>query len=302
MVDINRGTTGVNLPPDVAGEIWGGIVEQSAVMRAARQINLPGSGVSIPLITGDAAAAWVDETDEKPVSRATLGNKTMTPYTLAVIEPFSNQFRRDLPALYNELVRRLPFALAKTFDATVFGATTAPGANFDTLAGSPQMSVDSTGTFGDVAAIVNAVAAAGGDLSAWLATPALHGLLLTTVDGNGRQIFVPDASTSQVGSVFGAPVFKTRATMPTNMTGAAGDFSGSAVYGTVEGVQISISDSASITDGTVEVGAGETAVDIPNVINLWQRNMFAVRAEIEVGFRVRDEDHFVRVNSGTSIA
>ena len=56
-----------------------------------------------------------------------------------------------------------------------------------------------------------------------------------------------------------------------NLVGVAGDWS-QAVYGTVEGVQVAISDQATLTDG-------ETA------INLFEQNMFAVRAEIEVGFR-----------------
>ena len=286
MVDINRGTSGVNLPPAVASEIWGGIVEQSAVMQAARQVALPGAGISIPMVTGEPTAAWVDETDEKPVSRHTLDNKMMTPYTLAVIEPFSNQFRRDLSGLYGELVRRLPFALAKTFDATVYGATTAPGSNFDQLDGAPALVVDGTDTFADLAAVLNAVAAQGAELSDWLASPALHGLMLTATDALGRQFFVNDpAGSSRVGSVFGAPVLRTRGTMPANTTGYAGDFAGSAVYGTVEGIQISISDQATLTDGA-------------STINLWQRNMFAVRAEIEVGFRVRDVNHFVALTDG----
>lgn len=293
-IDINRTTSGVNLPPAVSSEIWGATVEESAVMRAARRINLPGAGVSIPLITGDAAAGWVDETDEKPVSRATLDNKTMTPYTLAVIEPFSNQFRRDLPALYAELARRLPFALAKKFDETALGNSAAPGSNFDTLATAPTMTVDATGTFGDLAAVLNAIAAAGGDLSAWIASPALHGLLLTATDSLGRQFFISDpANQRTVGSVFGAPVFKSRSNFATgpdaddDIIGVAGDFAGSAVYGTVEGVSVSISDQATLTDGE-------------NTINLWQRNMFAVRAEVEVGFRVRDVNHFIKINDGTA--
>jgi HK97 family phage major capsid protein len=293
-VDINRGTTGVNLPPDVASEIWGNLVEESAVMSAARRINLPGNGVSIPLITGDASAGWVDESEEKPVSRATLDNKTMTPYTLAVIEPFSNQFRRDLPALYSELQRRLPFALAKKFDETVFGVGAAPGSNFDQLTTAPTLTVDGTNTFADLAAVLNAIAATGADLSGWIASPALHGLLLTAVDTTGRQFFISDpANQRTVGSVFGAPVYKTRATMPTgagataDKTGYAGDWQGSAVYGTVEGVQISISDQATLTDGV-------------DAINLWQRNMFAVRAEVEIGFRVRDVNHFVSINDGVA--
>ncbi len=293
-VDLNRGTTGVNLPPAVASEIWGATVVASAVMQAARRISLPGSGVSIPLVTGDATAAWVAETDEKPVSRATLNNKMMTPYMLAVIEPFSNQFRRDLPALYRELVRRLPFALGKIFDQTVFGTTTAPGANFDNLTTAPTLTVDATNTFADLAAVLNAIAAQGATLTDWIVSPSLHGLMLTAVDSMGRQFFISDpANQSRVGSVFGADVLLTRATMPTGVgatadkTGYAGDWEGSAVWGSVEGVQISISDQATIND------AGTP-------LNLWQRNMFAVRAEIEVGFRVRDVNHFVSVNDGTA--
>lgn len=292
MVDISRATTGVNLPEAVAAEIWGATSQASAVMRAARQVNLPGSGVSIPVITGDAAADWVAETDEKPVARPTLDNKLMTPYTLAVIVPFSNQFRRDLPGLYAELVRRLPNSLGKKFDETVFGADAAPGSNFDTLATAPELTVDSTDTFADLAAVLNAIAAQDAELTHWIAKPSLHGLLLTATDNNGRQFFVSDpASTSSVGSVFGAPVLRTRATMVESTTegddqGIAGDFAGSAVWGSVEGVQISVSDQATLTDG-----AGS--------INLWQQNMFAVRAEIEVGFRVRDVNHFVRIQDAT---
>ena len=43
------------------------------------------------------------------------------------------------------------------------------------------------------------------------------------------------------------------------------------MYGTVEGVKISISDEATLTISN-------------SAVNLWEHNMFAVRAEIEVGF------------------
>jgi len=293
-ININRTTSGVYLPPQVSSEIWAATVEQSAIMQAARRVNLPGAGITIPLITSEATADWVAETDEKPVSRPTLDNKAMTPYTLAVIVPFSNQFRRDLPALYAELVRRLPFALARKFDATVAGAYSPPGSGFDTLASAPQMTVDGTNTFSDTAAVLNAVAAADAELSHWIVKPPLHALLITTVDALGRQIFIPNSLTGtpqrQVGSIWGATVIRTNAELKTSSivgddTGLAGDFANSAVWGSVEGVQVSISDQATLTDGQT-------------TINLWQRNMFAVRAEIEVGFVVRDVNHFVRITDG----
>ena len=101
-IDINRNT--INLPGEVSSEILQKTQESSAVMSLARQIALPGLGVTIPVITGDPEAEWVGETDKKPVKRGSMATKVMTPYTLAVLVPFSNQFRRDIPALYDALV------------------------------------------------------------------------------------------------------------------------------------------------------------------------------------------------------
>jgi HK97 family phage major capsid protein len=288
--DLKRGTSGVVLPAQVSSEIWATTQEASAVMAASRQIALPGSGITVPMITGDSAAGWVAESAEKPVSHATLSNKSMTPYKLAVIETFSMEFRRDLPTLYGELVRRLPNALAKKFDETVL-AGTAPGSNFDVLSGAPALTVDGTSTYADLVAVFSAIAAAGGDLSAWLASPAFQATLLSSVDGFGRPLFTNSPNTDNVvGQLLGAPVYRTRRSLKASTTvgddvAVAGDFASSAIYGTVEGVQVDISDQATVNDGGTQV-------------NLWQRNMFAVRAEIEIGFIVRDVNHFVRITDG----
>ena len=285
MVDISRDTSGVSLPADLSDEIWANVVESSTIMSAARQIRLPGAGAVIHQITADAVAGWVAETAEKPVSRATLANKTMTPYKLAVIEPFSNEFRRDLPGLYAELARRLPFALAKKFDETVYGVGAAPGGNFDQLSTTTTtQTVDATDTLGDLIAAYNAVVAEGGDIDRWIASAGLVGLLISA---NAATDSFDLTSSAQVASVFGAPVVKTRASMPSGTIGYAGDFQADAVYGTVEGVQVSINDSATLTDGD-------------GSINLWQQNMFAIRAEIEVGFRVTDADRFVALEAAAS--
>ena len=292
-IDLNRTSTNVYLPPAVASEIWSTAIEESAVMRLARQITLPGGGVSVPVITGDAQADWVAETDNKPISRPTLDNKLMTPYMLAVIVPFSNQFRRDLPGLYAELARRLPSALSRKFDATVFGLDAgAPGDNFDTLGAAA--SVGFTGnTWGGLVAADTAVALGGGMLNGWALAPQARALLLTATDGNDRPLYVNNISDGAVPRLLGAPVYSTTAVYGADADGGgagtaaqigfAGDWN-SAHYGTVEGVQVSISDQATLTDGATQ-------------INLWQRNMFAIRAEIEVGFRIRDLDHFVRLTN-----
>lgn len=290
-IDLNRTSAGVAdlLPKEISTEIWGNAVKDSVIMQAARRIALPGGGVTVPLVTGDAVADWVDETDNKPVSRATVSSKSITPYKLAVIEPFSNEFRRDLPGLYAELARRLPYALAKKFDSTVLGGT-APGSNFDTLTAATAIQVDGTDTLGDLANALTTVGAAGGDLSHWLISPQAEGTIMTAKDGAGNYAFLRDARTDggAIGSIFGRDVLKSTAVYTTgtpNVIGYAGDFAGSAVWGSVEGIKVDISDQATLTDGST-------------TINLWQRNMFAIRAEIEVGFVVRNGAHFVKLTDG----
>lgn len=78
-LDISRSTTGVSdlLPKQISSEIWANTLENSAAMKLARRINLPGTGLTIPVITGDAQASWVNETDVKPVSQATLDRKSV---------------------------------------------------------------------------------------------------------------------------------------------------------------------------------------------------------------------------------
>ena len=295
-IDLNRTSTNVGalLPKEISQEIWSTAVEESVVMRASRRINLPGAGLTIPIITGDAEADWVAETDEKPVSDVALSNKSMTGYKLAVIETFSDEFRRDLPALYAELARRLPSALGRKFDQTVLHGT-APGSNFDVLSGSASVAVDATDTVGDLVGALSAVGVAGGDLSHWLLSPQAEGLVMTAKDAAGNFALLRDVqnSTGAIGSLFGRPVLKSRSVYanPTDpgadTIGFAGDFANSAIYGVVEGIQVKVSDTATVNKNGTQ-------------LNLWQRNMFAILAEVEVGFIVRDPAHFVKLTGGTT--
>ena len=271
-IDTNRTTIG--LPAEVSSEILAKTQDASAVMQLARQIQLPGRGVEIPVITSDPEAAWVAETGEKPVSNPGLSKKVMSAYKLAVIVPFSNEFRRDASALYDELVRRLPGALAKKFDATVFGkAANKPGSNFDTLGACEAYAID-TNTYAGLVSADAGIAAAGGNLDGFALSPQGKGVLLGAVDNNKRPLFINSVAEGAIPMILGAKTVLSKGAFvagdETNTVGVAGDWT-QAMYGTVEGVQIAISDQASLKIGD-------------DTINLFQHNMFAVRAEIEVGF------------------
>lgn len=270
---INVSRSSITLPTTVSSEIIQKTQESSAVMSLARQVALPGTGLTIPVILGDPEPAWVAETDKKPVSRPTLDTKLMSAYTLAVIVPFSNQFKRDIPALYDALVARLPLALAKKFDNTVFGGTSAPGSNFDTFAACTAQAIK-TNTYAGFVAAETDIANHDGILNGYVLAPQGKSILLNAVDGNKRPLFINSVAEGAVPMILGSPAKYSKGAYVAgspDVVGFAGDWT-KAAYGTVEDVQISISDQATLQDGE-------------NSINLWQQNMFAVRAEIEVGFR-----------------
>lgn len=286
----------ISLPMDVSSEIIQKTQESSAVMQLARQIALPGRGLTIPVIASDPEAAWVGETNSKPVSNPEFSTKLMTPYTLAVIVPFSNQFRRDMAALYDACINRLPGALSKKFDNTVFGGSEAPGSNFDTLASVTAVSINPE-TYSDVSpasynALVQAqlnIALNDGVLNGWVLSPQGQSILLTSRDEDGRPLFINNIATDSIPNIFGAPTKISKGAYingTPKTVGFAGDWT-KAMYGVVEGVNISISDQA-----TLDLGSG-------NTINLFQQNMFAVRAEIEVGF-VADTSVFNKLTSAGS--
>lgn len=276
MADINRTTT-ITLPPEVSSEILQKTQDDSAVMALARQITLPGTGATVPVITGDPSAAWVAETGVKPVSNPGVSTKLLTPYKLAVIETFSNEFVRDAAALYDALVARLPLALANKFDNTVIGGTTKPGDNFEDMSTCTSVALTATTAYTQLVTATSNIATAGGIVNGFAISPQCKAMLLSAVDGQNRPLFINSVADGAIPQILGAPtvqskgMYKAKAASTPAVVGIVGDWT-QAVYGTVEGVQIAVSDQATLTTGD-------------STINLWQNNMVAVRAEIEIGFR-----------------
>ena len=283
--------TSIDLPVDVSQEIIQKTQEESAIMQLARQIPLPGRGAAVNVITSDPEAAWVGETNAKPVSDPGLATKILRGYKLAVIVPFSNEFRRDVATLYDAVVDRLPRALGAKFDATVFGNGSAPGSDFDTFASVTAQAIGADAYAGLVAADGD-VAAHGGIMNGVVLAPQGKSILLSSVDRDGRPLFINSVAEGAIPMVLGARTLQSKGayvagTSPApNKVGIVGDWTQS-VFGTVEGVRITYSE-----DATLDLGNG-------TLINMFQDNMFAVRAEIEVGFRA-DTSVFNALTDATS--
>lgn len=279
MSGISTNRTDISLPTELSNEILQKTQDASAVMSLARRIELPGRGVTIPVITSDPTASWVDETAAKPVSDPGVSQKVMSAYKLAVIVPFSMEFRRDAAALYDELVRRLPGALAYKFDYTVFHGS-APGANMDVFSSCTAQSLATGYEYAGLVAADGDIAAHGGIMNGIALSPAGKSALLSALDGDNRPLFINSVAEGAVPMVLGARTVLSKAAYKAgasgspstpNVVGIAGDWS-QALYGTVEGVRITYSEDAALTINST-------------LTSLFEHNMFAVRAEIEVGFR-----------------
>lgn len=283
-------TTAITLPTELSSEILQKAQSESAIMRLSRQIELPGAGLTIPVILGDPEAAWVAETGVKPVKRPNLAAKVMSAYTLAVIVPFSNKFRRDMGVLYDNIVARLPGALARKFDRTVVGDGNAPGNNFDTFGNCTAQSLIATQghtAYNGIVAADADIADHDGLLSGFAFSPAGRSILLNATDSNGRPLFVNSAAEGAPDRLLGVPVHFNKGVYKPGVApvgtgagtpaivGVAGDWN-MAMYGIADTFDLSISDQATLTYLNDQ---NQTVT-----INLWQQNMFAVRAEFEVGY------------------
>jgi len=298
--DISRKTTNVIFDPEVSGEIIAKAQEQSAIMQLAQRMSIAPEGKKFQTITGDPAPEWVAETNKKPVDFFTFGTKTVIPYKMALIVPFSMEFRRDKGALYDECIRRVPALFGKKFDATAMG-TSAPGTGFDVFGGASKATIlpdtsNNIDVYDRFLAVDSAIGAADGIMNGIALAPQGRSVVLGAKDGQGYPIFTPGVQSGQLGNILGADVSvkkgvyvagtaatQSAAGVPA-VVGIAGDWD-EAAYGVIGTLTGSISEEATLS----YTDANSQTVTLA----LWQQNMFAIRFEIELALMVRDINKFV---------
>lgn len=264
-IDLNRTSGSLNLPARDSGEVFTRMSQASAFQKAARQIVLPGTG-SVVHNLGKVTASIVGETDVKPVSTPAVASKIVSANTFSVIIPVSNQLISDAGALVAAVREEAPKAIAEKFDATVAGLAAAAPANFGTVGDADTLTVNSYASF---VAALGTVAANGARPTAAVISTALFYQLAAVVNDFGVPVF--DITDTTIN---GLPYYLYDSL---EAEGFVGDFS-NAVWGNVEGITVSVSDSATL-----------------NGVSMFERNMTAIRVEARLGFQIADINDYVKV-------
>lgn len=235
-------------------------------------------------------AYWVDEAEKIQTSKATWLDAKMEAKKLAVIIPVSKEFLKySVTDFFNEMKPAIAEAFYTKFDqAALFGngspyaAGVSVWENIDTSA---NKIVKGTGTnlYQDFNSLLALVEDADADPNGLTTTKKFRKDLRGTVDTQGLPIFndvkggaTADALGLPIGYVNGKAWDYTKAEVIT------GDWD-YARYGILQGIEYSISEDATLS--TV-VGADGKA------INLFERDLVALKATMMVAFMTLKEDAF----------
>lgn len=283
------------LSPNQAAAYFDEARKSSVFQTLAREVPLGINGEQVPVVTSKASASWVAEGGRKPLSKGTVGLKSMKPQKIAAIAVVSAEVVRANPANYVELFRAdIAEAMGLAFDAAVLHGTNSPfgaGMNLD-AASIASVEIGTGATVYDdlvsgLSTLVNAKTSHGTRrrLTGFAFDSVIEPVFLSAKDGNGTPLLVLDGATDTAEAIRLGRVIGRRATMSDgiatddlkSVVGYGGDFS-QVVWGKVGGITYDVSTEATVTiDGTLT--------------SLWEHNLVAIRAEAEFGVLLNTDDN-----------
>lgn len=284
-------TSILELTPAEVNGIFSEVRKQSVVQRLARQVPLAPGGTKTVVWTGKPVAGFVGEGDEKPVSDPTATTKTMTPEKLAVIVPVSAELVRASQGngLLEDLQAQMVEAIAVAFDQAVLYGTDSPfAASLADTSYEVELDADGVGVYKSLNGVLRTLSVAGKKLTGWALDTVVEADLNEAGPNGVSSIFVDSAAEPNTvfrsGRLLGRPAFlgEGLGAEDGSVLGFGGDFS-QIVWGQVSSINIDVTDQATIT------------LNDNSTLNLWQRNMLALRAEVEYGVLINDVNAFVKI-------
>ena len=263
---------------------------QSAVTKLAKFENMTKPEKEFTYLASGPGAYWVGEGEKIQTSKATWLKAKMVSKKLGVIIPVSKEFLRyTVSAFFNQMRPAIAEAFAIKFDqAALFGVNSPFGAGVSVWekvnAKGNKVALDSIGNlYDELNGVMALIEDADKDADGFTTTRRFRQKLRGAKDENGLPIF-NDAKAGATQSALGLPIgyVDSKAWDYTKALLLAADWNMTR-YGIPQGMEYKISEDATLT--TVLGEDGEP-------INLFERDMFALRVTQQVGFMTLTDDAF----------
>jgi HK97 family phage major capsid protein len=266
---------------------------QSAVTKLAKYEEMTKPEKEFTYLASGPGAYWVGEGERIQTSKAQWLTAKMVSKKLGVIIPVSKEFLRYSVSNFFEQMRpAIAEAFAIKFDqAALFGVNSPFGTGVSVFekiqASGNTIALNSIGNlYDELNGLMALVEDADKDVDGFTTTRRFRQKLRGTKDGNGLPIF-NDATAGATQQALGLPIgyvdSKSWDYEKALLLAADWDYTR---YGIPQGMEYAISEDATLT----------TVVDENNVpINLFERDMVALRVTQQVGFMTLADDAFAAI-------
>lgn len=295
-VTLSDAKTGT-IPAEQGTLILKDFMQNSVVAQLATFENMTKPKKQFTYLADGPGAYWVGEGEKIQTSKATWLTAEMEAKKLGVIIPVSKEFLNySVEDFFNEIKPAIAEAFYSKFDQAALFGTGSPYAVgtsvFEriTTSGNTVKRGTTDNLYTDLNGVLALVEDGDNEVNGFTTIRKFKQHLRGAVDASKNPIF-NDATQGAPAQVLGLPVGYANAKSwdATKAEIIAGDFK-YARYGILQGIEYSISEDATLSSIKDENG---------DAINLFERDMFALRATMHVGFMTLKEDAFAALTPAT---
>lgn len=286
------------IPQEQATLVLKEFMQQAAITKLAKYEPMTKPEKKFTYLASGPGAYWVGEGERIQTSKATWLEAVMRTKKLGVIIPVSKEFLNYTVAdFFNQIRPAIAEAFAIKFDqAALFGVDSPFGTGVSVFekanAAGNKVELNSIGNlYDELNAVMALLEDADKDANGFTTTRRFRQKLRGAKDQNGLPIF-NDARNGATSEALGLPIgyVDSKSWDYTKAELLAADWNYTR-YSVLQGIEYRISEDATLT--TVQDDQG-------NPINLFERDMFALRATMQVGFMTLADDAFAALTPDTT--
>lgn len=279
-----------SIPTQFATEMIGEVVQNSAVMQLAQAEEMTAPKKEITYLADGPGAYWVGEAERIQTSKATWLSAEMEAKKIAVILPVSKEFLRySVTDFFNMIRPKIAEAFYTKFDqAALFGTNSPYAAGHSILAAAEEagntVPLDETESlYTQLNGLMGLVEDNEIDPDGIATVRSMKSKFRGELDSTGRPIYAKGDGTAP-DDILGLPLayVNGKSFDKTKAVAMLGDWD-YARFGVLQDFEYSVSEDATLTTMVDEAG---------NPINLFERDMFALRVTMHVAFMVLKDEAF----------